>query len=231
MFYKNLSILLYISILTLFILGCSNQKTEIRKSFWSNGNVKEQYKIIITKDNKEIYHGKFESRYLSGRLHKSGTYYKDRKKGLWTTWHDTNTKLKLMQGHFVMGEMNGQWSYWMDHSKHMSHSQHIDHSNHMNHSDTMPYENTTDSTSTHPDPHKIEHYKSGVPHGLFISRYPNGLTADSMYYIDGKIVGKYISYHQNGVIAAIGNYKDGLLEDKLQLWDSLGNKVEIFLNK
>lgn len=208
----SLSILVFL----ITVSSCGDRGSITKETSWPNGQLKVSYEVLMIENDKEMKHGIYRSWYESGNLHEEGRFEKDRKDGIWTTWHDAKDRIKLMEGQFAKGEMHGIWRWWMSPRHRHNHSRMNEH----HHLDTK-----ADSNAVHPQPHKIATYDMGVPHGLSMSWHHSGMVADSMTYRHGKLHGTSVSYHENGIKAAEVHYSDGILVKPKILQDSLGRSI------
>jgi len=68
----------------------------------------------------------------------------------------------------------------------------------------------------------VEELEHGVPHGVWISWYPDGRVSDSMAYVNGVLDGRSVSYHPNGRKASEAEYAGGRRRSGPLIWDSTG---------
>lgn len=67
--------------------------------------------------------------------------------------------------------------------------------------------------------------------GLFKEYYENGNLENEVNLANGKENGIAKEYYENGGISAIANYKDGVLDEKLITFDSLGKNLKEYFFK
>ena len=206
--------------LAAFFINCSGADLETVETKWPDGSIREKWTSVSDEEEIKIRQGAYQSWYENGQLYEQGEYLDNRRDGLWTRWHGTDPNVKIMEGTYVNGEMDGRWHYWMD-PRHMNPSDSIDSMSHSSH-----HSNDGNETSwNHPESHKFAEFRDGKPHGISLSYHHNGQVADSFAYVNGKLEGKYVSYYDNGQAATIIEYRDGVRQGIQIIWDEQGNII------
>jgi antitoxin component YwqK of YwqJK toxin-antitoxin module len=200
------------------ILGCGTQPVPSGSTYWPDGSPREEWARVVPAEGDTVRHGAYRSWYESGVLRELGEFEHGKRSGSWTRWYDATPAAKLWEGNYVSDLKEGRWTFWRDPSHvHDGTSTH-------DHSDSQAHHSTT-ATSPDSAPLKHEHYRSGVAHGVWISWYMNGQTADSMMYEAGQLEGHWRSYHPNGTRQSESTYLHGSLQNSILMWDSLGTPL------
>lgn len=226
----------FVFLLTAAIYGCSSDGIEPVQTFYTDGTLHKQYSIRIANGIDTVRHGAYKSYYPSGRLRQEGIFVHGEKDSVWSTWYDSDEGVRISEGAYSNGLIDGQWKFWMDpsHSHHqqmqMASRQHdgYDHSDTMQpmmHGGADSMDHSGHKTADEMSPVKIVEYEHGKRNGLSISWHPNGGVADSMYYVNDQIVGWSLVYHENGQLATKVEYINGEKTGVQTYWDENGAEL------
>ena len=187
----------------LLLTACSGTQTKERVLYWADGTLREQWTEVQWPDGHVQREGSYRSWYESGQLREEGHITSDRRAGIWTEWYDHPTPARLREGEYVNGDRHGRWVYWHNPAHAAAHHGHTGAGQQM-------------------AVLKVEELEHGVPHGVWISWYPDGQVSDSMGYVNGVLDGRSVSYHPNGRKASEAEYAGGQRRSGPLVWDSTG---------
>ncbi len=188
---------LCISAVILLVMSCS--KHEKRETKYENGQLKEQFYVLETKDGNFIKDGSYKSWYENGQTEEEGKYSDSLKVGNWKSWHE-NGQLKLDVS-YINDTLNGSYKEW--------------HSNGQKRFErTLKMGKPIGGYFAWHKNGKIfserKYTDEGEPDGLQTQWYDDGTKWQEETYISGKKEGLSLMWNSKGKLIAKREFKNGI---------------------
>lgn len=187
--------LLVVSIST-HLISCDRH--EKRETKHDNGQPKEQFSVLETKDGSFIKDGDYKTWYESGQPESEGQFKDGKKANNWKTWY----KNGQMESDFnyVQDTIDGKYIRWYENGQKMAEgttNRSIDIGEY-----TAWYENGQMKSKFN--------YKNGKKEGLQTSWYDNGQKTSEYTLVNGKPEGEFKNWDRDRNITANRVFKNGV---------------------
>jgi antitoxin component YwqK of YwqJK toxin-antitoxin module len=196
------------------LISCD--KHEKRETKYDNGQLKEQFSVLETKEGSFIKDGDYKTWYEAGQAESEGQYENGKKVGNWKKWY-SNGQMES-DVNYVQDTLDAKYVYWYENGQKMSEGT----TNKLVHIGefTSWYENGQMKSKLN--------YKDGQKDGLQTYWYDNGQKASEYTLVNGKFEGEFKNWsvdRKQTVNRIFKNGVDSILPKKYK--NPGGSTVEI----
>lgn len=185
-----------LAIVTVTLLGCD--KHEKRETKHDNGQLKEKFSVLETKDGSFIKDGAYNTWYDSGQPESTGQFEEGKKIGNWKTWYK-NGQMKS-DVNYTRDTLDGKYIVWYENGQKMEEGT------------TQKSIKVGEYTSWYENGQMKSKFTfaAGKKEGPQVSWYQNGQKASDYTLVNGKPNGEFKTWSENGKLAVNRFFKNEL---------------------